>query len=106
VAKEAGGEGAGRIIGEANFDQAKEGAVKRPFRLVSTEGRSQDTIACLKAALAEAEAGELIGWAGVLMYRRREWDYQNCGETHRNPTWTAGMLTAFLASLSSHINAH
>lgn len=78
--------------------------MKRPFRLVSTNGVSHETVACLRDLLREAEAGELIGVAWVSMYKRREWDRRACGEAHRNPVWSIGMLQAFSAKLAGEIN--
>lgn len=76
---------------------------RAPFRLVPAGG-SHETVECLRALLAQAEAGDLIGVAWVSMYRRRTWDYRACGETHRNRAWTLGMLQAFSAKLANDIN--
>lgn len=78
--------------------------MRRAFRLVPTDTASRETIACLKALLAEAERGELIGVAWVSMYKNRRWDRWACGEAHRNSTWTLGMLHAYAAMLADEIN--
>jgi hypothetical protein len=81
-----------------------EARVKPPFKLVATNGVSHDTVKCLRHKVQEAEGGELIGTLIISMYKRREWDYQACGEAHRNPAWSLGMLTAFAAKIASDIN--
>jgi hypothetical protein len=58
----------------------------------------------MRTKLREAESGELIGTLVISMYKRREWDYVACGEAHRNPAWSLGMLTAFAAKLATEIN--
>lgn len=79
--------------------------MRAPFRLVSPdEWQSHETVQCLRELLREAEAGELIGVAWVSMYRRRVWDRRSCGEAHRNPAWTVGMLQAYSVKLSNDIN--
>lgn len=78
--------------------------MRRPFRLVLSLDGSNDVKRCLRARLKEAESGEMIGVALVAMYRRREWDYEACGEAHRNKAWTLGMLEAFQAKLAADIN--
>jgi hypothetical protein len=79
---------------------------KAPFRLrlIQPSG-SNETVKCLRTLLREAEAGRLIGVGWVAMYNSREWDYKTCGEVHRNPAWTIGMLQAFSAKLAGDINA-
>ena len=81
------------------------GMRKTPFRLrlVHPSG-SHETVRCLRQLLSEAEAGSLIGVGWVAMYHSREWDYKSCGEVHRNPAWTVGMLQAFSAKLANDIN--
>lgn len=78
--------------------------MRPPFKLVVHDGVSHDTAKCMRAKLGEAEAGELIGTLIISMYKRREWDYQACGEAHRNLGWSLGMLTAFSAAIAAKIN--
>ena len=79
---------------------------KTPFRLRAIPPRgSNETVRCLRELLKEAEAGRLLGVGWVAMYQSREWDYKSCGEVHRNPAWTIGMLQAFSAKLAGDINS-
>jgi hypothetical protein len=78
---------------------------RAPFKLVqSNQVSSYETVECLRELLKEAESGELIGIAWVSMYRRRVWDRRSCGEAHRNPAWTLGMIQAYSVKLADEIN--
>jgi hypothetical protein len=68
--------------------------MKRPFRLVSIDGVSRDTVACLRSLLEAAEKGEVIGVSYVAMHKRRHFTAHSCGETHRNPVFASGMVGA------------
>jgi hypothetical protein len=69
--------------------------VKRPFKLVPLQSTvSHDTVKCLQAALEQALAGEIIGVAMAIMYRKREYHVQTCGELHKNPTFCRGAVAA------------
>jgi transposase len=66
---------------------------RRPFTLIKA-GNSDDTVACLRQLLQEAERGEVVGVAYCAMLRRREYVINVCGEAHRSPTFTRGMVAA------------
>jgi hypothetical protein len=89
---------------ETGINSTEQRKVKRPFKLVPHEHGSSEVVACLRSLLRDAEAGKLIGVAWVAMYKQREWDYMACGEAHRNPAWTIGMLTSFSIKLANDIN--
>lgn len=77
---------------------------RRPvFRLAPTAMSSKDTVECLKSMLHDAEAGEMIGLAAGAMYKRREYEFHACGEAHRSPTFTIGVLMAFVVELLGRI---
>jgi hypothetical protein len=71
----------------------------RPFTLVSAIS-SNDTIACLRALLRQAEKGEIVGLAYTAMLHSREYIINVCGEAHRSPTFTRGMV----AALDDHLS--
>jgi len=66
---------------------------RRPFALVKA-GSSDDTVACLRKLLKEAESGEIVGVVYAAMLRRREYVINVCGEAHRSPTFSRGMVAA------------
>lgn len=75
--------------------------MKRPFKLVPISGAvSTDTVQCLRSVLAKAEAAEVIGVAMVIMYRKREYHVQTCGELHKNPTFCRGAIAALADQVS------
>ncbi len=76
--------------------------MKAPFRLVEDD-ISHDTVNCLRQLLAMAESGELIGVALVAMMKRRNYLTHSAGETHRNPTFTRGMLRVLDDNLARQI---
>lgn len=101
-----GGLAAAEAQTAGEYAPIQEGDVKvrQPFKLVVNSGVSNETIACLDKLLEQAKAGRLIGVSYVAMYKGRKWDYRSCGETHRNPTWTLGMLNAFSTKIAWDIN--
>ena len=62
-----------------------------PLRLIQNSGVSQDTVRCLRALLARAEAGEIIGITFAAMQADKEFFMSNCGEAHRNVAWATAM---------------
>jgi hypothetical protein len=75
--------------------------MKPPFRLVPIDGSvSHDTVQCLEALLEKARAGEVIGVAYAVMYRRRQYRVHSCGEMHKNPTFARGAVAALGDQLS------
>lgn len=64
-----------------------------PFSLVS-DLLSPETLKALEGLAQDAREGELIGFAYVAMYRRREYTASATGEARRNPTFARGMLAA------------
>ena len=77
--------------------------MKAPFRLRAVNGISHDTVQCLRTLLARAEAGEVIGIAYAAMHRGRTYTVHACGEAHRNPTFTRGMVAALNDDLGVRI---
>lgn len=72
-------------------DQAT--AIRSSFRLVE-KNVSSDTVTFLKHLLAEAEKGDLIGVAAVLMYQQRDFSGDATGECRRSPFFVIGALRA------------
>jgi hypothetical protein len=68
--------------------------VRRPFKLSTVDPVSRDTIECLRLLLEEAERGEVIGVAYAAMHKRRQYTVHACGEAHRNPTFSSGIVGA------------
>lgn len=68
--------------------------MKPAFRLVVLDGVSKDTVECLEALLTRARRGEVIGAALCALYRNRQYSVHACGEAHRNPTFTRGVVNA------------
>jgi hypothetical protein len=66
---------------------------KPPFLLVKA-GNSDDTVACLRKLLQEAESGEIVGVVYAAMFRRRQYTINVCGEASRSPTFSRGMVAA------------
>lgn len=66
---------------------------KKPFTLVDSR-ESTDVIECLRALLAQAEQGQLIGLAFAAMLKRRGYICSTAGEAHRSVTYTRGMILA------------
>lgn len=54
--------------------------------------KSRDTIKVLRELLAQAEAGDLVGFAYSAMFRERLWSYGSTGEASRNPAFTIGLM--------------
>lgn len=80
--------------------------MRPPFRLLRvSEGVSHDTIECLRELLAQAEAGEVVGVAYAAMHKRRHYTINACGEAHRNPTFSRGMLRALDDELGAQTRA-
>jgi hypothetical protein len=67
--------------------------MKKPFGLAA-DTISHDTVEALKALLAEAEQGEMIGFAFAAMYKGRDFIVNTAGEAHRSPTFARGMVQA------------
>jgi hypothetical protein len=65
--------------------------VKRPFTLIDANP-SRETIECLGSLLDDAKAGKMLGVAFVAMYKGRTFIAKACGEAHRSPVFTRGML--------------
>jgi hypothetical protein len=78
--------------------------VRPPFRLEVVNGNvSTDTIECIRALLARAEAGEVIGVAFAAMHKQRRYTVHTCGEAHRNPTFCRGMIAALDDALAERV---
>lgn len=73
--------------------------MKPPFRLVRDE-ISHETIEALEQLLDMARSGRILGFAIVAMCKRREFFAETCGEAHRNPVFTRGMI----AALDDHLS--
>lgn len=67
---------------------------RAPFRLSVVDGVSHDTVECLEVLLEEARRGEVIGVCYAAMHKRRNYTVRACGEAHRNPTFSSGMVGA------------
>jgi len=64
----------------------------RPFRLLQLKQPvSHDTVRCLRALLADAEAGKIVGITYAAMASNRQFFFSSCGEAHRNPAWATAM---------------
>ena len=72
--------------------------MKPPFRLAQ-EMLSHDTIEALRVLLEEAERGDILGMAFVVMHKRRSFTVDATGEARRNPIWSIGAL----AMLDEHL---
>lgn len=69
----------------------------KPFKLLQLrQPISHDTVKCLRALLAQAEAGKIVGVAYTAMAANREFFYSSCGEAHRNPAWATAMAATLL----------
>lgn len=68
--------------------------VRRPYTLAVIDGVSRDTIECLSALLEAAKRGEVIGVCYAAMHKKRQYTVHACGEAHRNPTFSSGMVSA------------
>jgi hypothetical protein len=69
--------------------------MRRPaFKLKAVNGVSHDTVECLESLLEEARRGEVIGVCVAAMHKRRNYTVRACGEAHRNPTFSSGMVGA------------
>lgn len=77
--------------------------MRAPFVLHTAINVSKDTIECLEALLKQAKAGEVIGVAYCAMHKKRRYVVHTCGEAHRNPTFTRGMLAALDDNLSHRV---
>ena len=65
---------------------------ERPFQLLHIkQSVSHDTVRCLRALLADAEAGKIVGVTYAAMSRNRKFFFSNCGEAFRNPAWATAM---------------
>lgn len=53
---------------------------------------SEETIATLRSRVREAESGDLVGYACVLMYKGHEYQVEIIGETVNAPIFTRGLL--------------
>lgn len=73
-----------------------------PFTLVP-DAYSTETVECLRTLLADAEKGVLIGVAFAAMYKRRGYRVSACGEAHRSPTYTRGMIRALDDRLAERV---
>lgn len=79
--------------------------MKPPFRLLTLDSVSHDTVSCLRALLEKAESGEVIGVAYAAMYKRRRYTVHTCGEAFRNPTFTLGMAHMLIDDLSDKVRS-
>lgn len=68
--------------------------MRKPFHLSTVDDVSRDTVECLRSLLEAAERGEVIGVAWAAMHKRRQYTVHACGEAHRNPTFSSGMVGA------------
>lgn len=81
--------------------------MRPPFVLHVTDNSvSADTVECLEALLEKAKRGEVIGVAYAAMYKRRRYVVHTCGEAHRNPTFSRGMLAALDDDLSQRVRGN
>lgn len=72
--------------------------MKTPFTLAH-ETISHDTVEALRGLLEEAEKGEVLGMAFIVMHKRRSFSVEATGEADRNPVFTIGTL----AMLDEHL---
>jgi len=76
--------------------------MRRPYTLI-TETGSSDTVQCLERLLDESRAGQVIGIAYAVILRRRNYRVNVCGEAHRSPTFTRGVIAALDDELSTRV---
>lgn len=79
--------------------------MKRPFRLISMNGVSRETVECLRTLLAQAEAGDVLGVAYCAMHKQRHYTIHTCGEAHKNPTFALGMAQVLSDDLAERVRA-
>lgn len=79
--------------------------MKRPFRLITLPDVSVETVQCLRALLAQAEAGDVLGVAYCAMHKRRHYTIHTCGEAHKNPTFALGMAQVLSDDLAERVRA-
>lgn len=72
--------------------------MKPPFRLVPRE-ISHDTLEALRVLYEQAKDGEIMGMTLGVMYRDRFFATGVTGESHRNPTFSIGIVHHLLAKL-------
>jgi hypothetical protein len=67
--------------------------MKSPISLVQS-AISEDTVEALKAVLAEAERGDVLGLSLVVIHKKsRSFSVETTGEARRNPILALGTLT-------------
>lgn len=87
------GSGGDASAGSKNLTQGPQ-KVRRPYTLAAVDVVSRDTIECLSALLEAAKRGEVIGVCYAAMHKKRQYTVHACGEAHRNPTFSSGMVGA------------
>lgn len=67
------------------------------------EDVSNDTIHCLERLLEDARAGKVVGIAYAAIFKRRNFSVNVCGEAHRSPVFTRGVLASLDDELGSRV---
>lgn len=79
--------------------------MRRPFSLIKIPDVSIETVQCLRALLAEAEAGTVLGVAYCAMHKQRHYTIHTCGEAFKNPTFSLGMVQVLSDDLAERVRA-
>ncbi|HEY0878127.1 MAG TPA: hypothetical protein VGE10_06715 [Zeimonas sp.] len=77
----------------------------RPDLRLVPQGFSQDTVERLEELLDLAYAGELIGFVGATMFKRRSYRVEIVGEARGNATFARGVLRTIDDELGARIRA-
>jgi hypothetical protein len=72
------------------------------MKLVQTEV-STDTVHCLERLLADARAGKVVGIVYGVIFKRRNFSVNACGEAHRSPVFARGVLATLDDELSQRV---
>lgn len=76
--------------------------LRPPFILIP-DYVSHDTLRALEQLGDGVRRGEVIGIAYAAALKRRAYIVNACGECHRNPTWTRGLIAALDDQLAGRI---
>jgi hypothetical protein len=72
--------------------------METPFRLI--QGTiSHDTVKAAKTLVADAESGELLGFAVAAIYRQGGYQADATGEAYKSPTFAIGTVIILLYKL-------
>lgn len=58
---------------------------------VRRQAVDDDTVTCLRALLADAEAGKIVGITYAALSKDHQFFFSSCGEAQRSPAWATAM---------------